>query len=188
VRRDLMWRAWDGPGLEHLRLEMDDDAIVADGLVIGVSTGGPFRVAYEVRCDAGWRVRAARVGVPDREPPEVELLSDGEGNWATPDGGNLPQLEGCMYVDISVTPFTNTLPIRRLGLAPAESADVSVVYVELVELQAWPEPQRYSCLEAGDRGGLYRFLSLDGGFTADVPVDAEGLVLDYPGLFKRVLL
>jgi hypothetical protein len=28
---------------------------------------------------------------------------------------------------------------------------------------------------------------LDGGFTADLPVDADGLVLDYPGLFKRVL-
>jgi hypothetical protein len=54
-------------------------------------------------------------------------------------------------------------------------------------LQAWPEPQRYTCLEKSDRGGLYRFLSLDGEFTADLPVDAGGLVLDYPGLFRRVL-
>jgi uncharacterized protein len=28
-------------------------------------------------------------------------------------------------------------------------------------------------------------LSLDGGFTADLQVDADGLVLDYPGLFRR---
>jgi hypothetical protein len=28
-------------------------------------------------------------------------------------------------------------------------------------------------------------LSLDGGFTADLPVDSDGLVLDYPELFKR---
>jgi hypothetical protein len=90
-------------------------------------------------------------------------------------------------VDISETPFTNTLPIRRLGLAPGESADNCVVYFDGNELQPWPEPQRYTCLERNAQGGLYRFLSLDGGFTADLSVDADGLVVDYPGLFKRTL-
>ena len=61
-------------------------------------------------------------------------------------------------MDISETPFTNTLPIRRLGLAPGESADVSVAYFDGSELQPWPEPQRYTCLETNDRGGLHRYL------------------------------
>ena len=186
MRRDVMWWAWDGPGLEHLCLMVGEDGVVADGMVIGVTEGHPFRVAYEVRCDVGWQVRAMRIGVPG-EPPRVHVLSNGEGNWTTPDGRFVPHLEGCTDVDISVTPFTNTLPIRRLGLAPMESAEVSVAYVEGTELQAWPEPQRYTCLEKGNRGGLYRFLSLDSGFTADLLVDADGLVLDYPGLFRRAL-
>jgi uncharacterized protein len=169
-----------------LCLMVGEDGVVADGMVIGVTEGHPFRVVYEVRCDVGWQVRAMRIGVPG-EPPRVHVLSNGEGNWTTPDGRFVPHLEGCTDVDISVTPFTNTLPIRRLGLAPMESAEVSVAYVEGAELQAWPEPQRYTCLEKGDRGGLYRFLSLDSGFTADLLVDADGLVLDYPGLFRRAL-
>ena len=118
--REVMWWAWDGPGLGHLRLAVRDSGAVADGLVLGVADGRPFRLAYEVRCDAHWRVRAARVGVPG-EPPKVELFSDGEGNWTRPDGRALPYLEGCEYVDISGTPFTNTLPIRRLGLSPGEA-------------------------------------------------------------------
>jgi hypothetical protein len=61
-------------------------------------------------------------------------------------------------VDISETPFTNTLPIRRLALAPGESAGVSVAYFDGSELQPCPEPQRYTCLETNDRGGLYRYL------------------------------
>ncbi len=182
--REAMWRAWEGPGLGHLRLAVRESGVVADGLVLGVEEGRPFRLAYEVRCDAGWRVRAARVGVPG-EPPKVDLFSDGEGNWTGPDGVGLPHLRGCEYVDISVTPFTNTLPIRRLGLAPGESADVSVVYFDGVEMQPWPEPQRYTRLESADGGGLYRYLSLDGGFAADLPVDRDGLVLDYPGSFRR---
>jgi uncharacterized protein len=187
VIREVMWSAWDGPGLGHLHLEVHNDGVLADGIVIGVREGRPFRVAYEVRCDAGWRVRAVRVGVPGPEVPGVELLSDGQGNWRRPDGRDVPELRGGIDVDISVTPFTNTLPIRRCGLAPTEFAEVSVAYFEGTELQAWPEPQRYTCLERSEGGGLYRFLSLDGGFTADLPVDADGLVLNYPGLFKRVL-
>ncbi len=184
--RDVMWSAWEGPGLGHLRLAVRDSGVVANGVVLGVAEGRPFRLAYEVRCDADWRVRAARVGVPG-EPPKVELLSDGEGNWTGPDGRAVTYLEGCEYVDISETPFTNTLPIRRLGLAPGESAEIKVAYFDGVVLQPWPEPQRYTCLENGGGGGLYRFLSLDGGFSADLPVDADGLVLDYPGLFRRAL-
>jgi hypothetical protein len=181
-----MWWAWDGPGLGHLRLAIRDSGVVADGMVLGVSDGRPFRLAYEVRCDSHWRVRAVRVGVSG-EPPKVELFSDGEGNWRWSDGRTVPYLDGCRYVDVSATPFTNTLPIRRLGLAPGEAAEISVAYFDGVELQPWPEPQRYACLEKGDRGGLYRFLSLDGGFAADLAVDQDGLVVDYPGLFKRAL-
>ena len=181
---EVMWSAWAGTGLGHLRLVVRESGVVADGIVLGVEEGQPFRLAYEVRCDAYWRVRAARVGVPG-EPPKVELLSDGEGNWSGPDGRAVTYLEGCEYVDISETPFTNTLPIRRLGLAPGEHAEITVAYIDGAELQPWPEPQRYTCLEEGDGGGLYRFESLDGDFTADLPVDSDGLVLDYPGLFRR---
>lgn len=184
--REVMWQAWDGPGLGHLHLAVRDSGIVADGMVVGVADERPFRLAYEVRCDAYWRVRAARVGVPG-EPAKVELISDGEGNWTTPGGRAVAYLEGCRYVDISATPFTNTLPIRRLGLTSGEATDISVAYFDGTELQPWPEPQRYTCLEKDGRGGLYRFLSLDGGFTADLPVDADGLVVDYPELFKRVM-
>jgi hypothetical protein len=182
--REVMWSAWEKPGLGHLRLAVRVSGVVADGLVLSVADGRPFRVVYEVRCDPNWRVRAARVGVPG-EPPKVELLSDGEGNWTGPDGRAVTYLKGCEYVDISETPFTNTLPIRRLRLAVGESAEISVVYFDGVELQPWPEPQRYTCIEKSSGGGLYRFLSLDGGFTADLPVDADGLVLDYPRLFTR---
>ena len=184
MKREVMWSAWGDPGLGHLRLAVHNGTIVADGLVIGVTEGRPFRVAYEVRCDADWRVRAARVGVPG-ESPRVELYSDGEGNWTGLEGRALTYLKGCEYVDISETPFTNTLPIRRLDLPPGGSGEIAVAYFDGTELQPWPEPQRYTRLEANDGGGVYRFLSLDGGFTADLPVDSDGLVLDYPGLFRR---
>ena len=190
MRREVVWSAWSGAGAEHLLLAAGDDGMVADGLVVGVVGGRPFRARYEVRCDRLWRARAVRVSVPGPEPlsaPVVDLLADGEGNWTTRGGEPVPGLEGCVDADVSATPFTNTLPIRRLGLAPGESAELPVAYVDVGEMRAWTEGQRYTCLEQDAWGGLYRYESLDGGFTADLPVDADGLVLDYPGLFRRAL-
>src|ERR687898_755083 len=163
-----MWSAWEKPGLGHLRLAVRESGVVADGLVLGQAEGRPFRLAYDVRCDPYWRVRFVRVGIPG-EPPRVELLSDGEGNWAEPDGQAVAYPEGCEYVDISETPFTNTLPIRRLGLAPGESAEIAVAYFDGIELQPWPEPQRYTRLEKGDSGGGERRLRLPRGGLQDTP-------------------
>src|SRR6266567_2784828 len=54
------WTDWSGAGLEHLVLELGDDAIAADGVVL---SGGEqlFAARYRVICDAGWRVRRAEV-------------------------------------------------------------------------------------------------------------------------------
>jgi hypothetical protein len=185
VEREVMWAPWEGPGLEHLRLVTSGSGIVANGLVIGLEAGRPFRIGYEVRCDERWRVREVRVATPDSERPVLKLLTDGEGQWKRGGGEPVPELDGCIDVDISATPFTNTLPIRRLGLKPGESEELAVTYIRVPELLVGPERQRYGYLEAQADGGLYRFEALPSGFTAELPVDAEGLVIDYPGLFRR---
>jgi len=83
-----------------------------------------------------------------------------------------------------VTPFTNTLPIRRLDLAEGQTADIRVVYVLLPELTITIDPQRYTCLR---RGGRYRYESLDSDFVREIDIDTDGLVVTYPGLFRRVV-
>jgi uncharacterized protein len=180
-----MWAPWEGPGLEHLRLVTSEVGVVANGLVIGLEAGRLFRISYDVRCDERWRVQEVRVATPDSERPVLELLADGEGRWNRRGGEPVPELEGCIDVDISATPFTNTVPIRRLGLRLGESEELMVTYIRVPELLVGPERQRYECLEAQADGGLYRFEALPSGFVTELPVDTEGLVIDYPGLFRR---
>ena len=185
VEREVMWAPWEGPGLEHLRLVTSDGGVLAKGLVIGLEAGRPFRIGYEIRCDGRWRVREVRAAAPDSERPVIELVADGEGHWKRGGGEPLPEFDGCIDVDISATPFTNTLPIRRLGLEPGESEELMVTYIRVPELLVGPERQHYGCLETQAVGGLYRLEALPSGFTAELPVDADGLVIDYPGLFRR---
>jgi uncharacterized protein len=180
-----MWASIDGRGFEHLRLTVDDDVILADGLVIGADDAGSFRVRYLVRCDGSWRTRSAELEVLDAGRG-IALASDGDGRWRTTTGERLGMLEGCIDVDISTSVFTNSLPIRRLRLASGGTADLRVAYLDAPSLAVGTSRQRYTCLESSERGGRYRFESLDGTFVADLAVDREGLVLDYPQIRRRV--
>jgi hypothetical protein len=113
-----------------------------------------------------------------------KLTTDGAGSWTDGSGAPLAHLSGAIDVDLSASPFTNTLPIRRLLLAQGRSADILVAYIAFPELTVAIDRQRYTCLEP-DRS--YRFESLDSDFSRDIEVDGDGLVVTYPGLFRRTL-
>ncbi|GAA0222888.1 putative glycolipid-binding domain-containing protein [Haladaptatus pallidirubidus] len=186
MERRVVWETIDGIGTEHLTVEFDDP-IRADGVVVGVveETTEPFRVRYRVTCDESWAVQRVEIDSLGEEAG-IELEHDGGGDW-TKNGESAPELEGCRDVDIAVTPFTNAIPIRRLDWNPGESATISVVYLNVSAMTAEAVEQRYTCLEPLDSsGGLFRYESVDSEFTAELPVDSDGLVLDYPGLFRRV--
>jgi uncharacterized protein len=188
MERQVVWETVDGVGTEHLSIEFDDP-VRADGVVVGIADGEGTeelcRVRYRVQCDASWAVQRVEID-PLGGAAGIELEHDGEGNW-TKSGESAPALAGCRDVDIAVTPFTNTIPIRRLDWDSGESATIRVVYTDVPAMTVESVEQRYTCLKPlGSDGGLFRYESLDGGFTAELPVDSDGVVLDYPGLFRRV--
>ena len=190
MNQHVLWSQWHGQGLEHLRLNINSGSIVADSLLIVGDEAIPYRVSYRILCDPDWTVRELKVELPGEEKPAIDLRSDGNGHWHTRQGETLAFLEGCIDVDISVTPFTNTLPIRRLRLEPGQSAEIRVVYVTLPSLELKAVRQHYTRLEPEAGAARYRYQdeSIPGGFSAVIRVDDNGLVVDYPDLFKRLLL
>lgn len=181
--RAAFWAAWDGAGCEHLALVARPPGPYAEGTIIALAEGGaPFHAHYAVQCDAGWHVRSVQITINELPARRLELHSDGQGKWRGADDTALPALAGCIDIDISATPFTNTLPIRRLGLAVGASAAIRVAYIDMPALAVAASAQCYTRL-AADR---YRFEALDGAFVAELPVDGDGLVRDYPGLFRRI--
>jgi hypothetical protein len=185
AQRDVVWQSLTTPGLELLTLRQDDAGIHFSSVVIDVGPP-PFRAWYEVHTDNDWRVRRCLVRLLGEPERDVVLQSDGQGRWTDGAGAPLPALDGCIDVDLTATPSTNALPIRRLALGPGESADIKVAWIQFPELDVTPSPQRYTCLELNADIGRYRFLALDGGFTTDLPVDADGFVLDYADLWRRL--
>ena len=176
-----IWRPDLGEGTEQFSFRTTDRGFEARGTVTATLEGKPLDASYLVETDAAWRTRHVRVDV--KGGGTLEIFSDGAGRWRHADGAALPELAGCIDPDISMTPFTNTVAIRRLGSNVGEKADIRVAYILVPELSVRPAPQRYTHLSAV----LWRFDGLDIDFTADIAVDEDGFVVDYPGLFRRVV-
>ena len=96
----------------------------------------------------------------------------------------LPQFDGCVDIDLYGSPFTNSLPIRRLEMTPQDgTAKLSMLYIPFDTFEPVRDGQHYTCIVPGK---LYRYAAEDRDFTVDLPVDEDGLVIDYPIYFRRV--
>ncbi len=190
MKLEVLWQQMVGAGAEHLMLDLDG-AIHTDSLAVGEIDSMAYRIRYEIDCDAAWNVQSFRV--EDLLTGKTVALTRGVNDeWTDTAGRSLPDLAGATDVDIMITPFTNTLPIRRLGLKVGEAREITVVYVGLPGLAVSQMHQRYTCLSSGQDGAIYRYENLGSPFRADLKLDTDGLVVDYPNIFvmnaKRRLL
>jgi hypothetical protein len=179
VKKSVRWRPIEGTGLEHLTVGIEGDAIVARSVLIGERGGAPYGVHYMVACDADWTVRKLELETTDNR--RLSLASDGRGHWTDHRREPLPEFDDCIDIDLAGTPFTNTLPIRRVD--PSDVAELAMLYVPFDTFSPMVDLQRYRCLE---RGRLYRYEAMDRTFAADLPVDEDGFVRDNPTLYYRV--
>jgi uncharacterized protein len=172
---------WKGVGLEHLLLTEN----TADSVVLAIDDErGPFRLVYRLNWNDEWQLRSAELVVStDQFSRALHLETDGRGHWLDGNGQTINELDGCFDIDIWPTPFTNSFPIRRSPMEIGERREFRMAWVFGPDLTVRPQNQAYTRL--GQQ--LYLFESLDGsGFKAELPVDEDGFVLDYPELFQRV--
>lgn len=112
-----------------------------------------------------------------------------DGYWLldTGSGGSRAEFGGALDVDLAFSPLYNGLPIRRLGLhRHAGDQELPMVFVSLPSLQVELVSQRYRTVSplGPDQRAVVGFSS--GDFASELVVDADGLVIDYPGLATRL--
>jgi uncharacterized protein len=89
-------------------------------------------------------------------------------------------LDGADFFDLGWSPLFNSLPVLRDDLLHARPArDYVMCWVDVPSLEVSRSEQRYEPL--GD--GVVRFAA--GSFAAEIRFDADGFVLEYPGIARR---
>lgn len=182
--RTVLWQAAEGIGLEHVLLTEDSKGIHVQSSVIGVEENSPYCLQYQIHCDGRYQVRSMEAHVIGGA--SLSLWTDGQGHWFDAQKQPITSIFGCIDVDITATPFTNTLPIRRVEWEVGQQQQFLMAYILVPTLEIYADQQHYTCLVRRDSGSIFLFESMSTGFTAQIVVDADGLVVDYPGLFKRV--
>jgi hypothetical protein len=172
--RRVAWRRSDEVTTDEVcTLTVRDRGLSLVGTVLGAEGGMPVRIEYRVLADRTGLTMAARVrDLRGFETRTVGLDRDAKGNW-TVDGLAVRPLDGCTDVDLGCSPSTNTLPIRRLGLAVGASQRIQAAWIRFPELAMVKADQTYTRLDEF----TYRYAS--GTFEAELSVDDDGLVTDY---------
>jgi uncharacterized protein len=179
--RAVVWAKNDPPGMEFAEVRFADVTLAAAGVAIG-SDPGPYRLTYALETTEDFVTRALRVETRSESVyASLELERSPAGRWSA-DGRDLPELDGALDCDLGLSPLTNSMPVlRHRLLEESGSVDLLMAWVSVPDLAVHASPQRYTGL-----GGVVRFDSLDDSFTADITFDEDGLVLDYPGIARRL--
>lgn len=181
MQTNLLWTGREYYSLENCLVETTAAGSEITSTIVGLYEGKLYKVEYRIRTNQQWETVFLEIN--SRHSNQIQLIQlegDGKGNWKQ-NGKQVDQFKGCIDVDIPVTPFTNTLPIRRLRLEQNQSKEIQVLYCDVLEQQLRSVRQRYTCLSDTE----YHYENVPNDFEATIQVDGSGLVVDYPLLFVR---
>lgn len=181
MQHSIIWSGREYHSLENCLLNVSTAGVEITSTVIGQYKGTLYHLDYKIKTNPRWETILvefhSRLNFLKKS---ARLERDGAGNWIL-NGNPAGIFKECFDVDISLTPFTNTLAIRRLQLAKDESQEIKVVNCNILENEITPVRQRYTRLSAIE----YRYENVPNDFEATIVVDQFGLVVDYPKLFVR---
>jgi|HubBroStandDraft_6_1064221.scaffolds.fasta_scaffold73988_2 hypothetical protein len=183
TNREIMWRrVMDDLSFEHARVIQTESGTEISGSVLVAQNDLPLRVDYCIACDPSWQTRTIQVDQSWQGfRRKLRLNHDGSGHWQK-DGKEDSRLDGCIDVDLGVSPSTNALPVNRLRLPLGESREINAAWIRFPKLEVTPTRQAYHRLHEKQ----YRYRNLASGFTALIDVDDGGLPTEYAGIWQRV--
>ena len=197
-RRTVVWVKDDPFGVEFAEIGIGEELLTAKGVAVGTAPV-PYRLVYELETDAGFvttRLRVTSRGEGWRR--RLDLGRGDDGAWSIdsdeegdvdlpPAGGDPAQLAAAMDCDLGLSPVTNMMPILRHRLLDSGGPiELTMAWIAVPGLAVQADGQRYSHLRSSADHHVVRFEAIDGSFAADITLDADAVVLDYPGIARRL--
>ena len=197
-RRTVAWGKDDPFGVEFAEIEIADDHLTAVGVAINTRPL-PYRLDFQL--ETGSEFVTTRLGVTsigDGWRRELDLHRDVDGVWHAvtsqeghldlpPAGIDTAGLEHALDCDLGLSPVTNMMPILRHNLLQRERIiEFTMAWVSVPALTVRADGQRYAHISSRPGRHVIRYEATDGTFAADITADDDGVVIDYPGIARRL--
>ena len=167
------------PGHDVARLWFQDLFWCLEGTAIFLEDRKTCRLDYQVFCDTAWKTVSGKVlGWVGEKSIDVQFAANPDGRWML-NGMECEAVKKCVDIDLSFTPATNLLPIRRLQLPIGQEAGVRSAWLKFPSFTLEILKQTYH--HTGP--GTYRYEAFDGEFVKELTVDEDGVVTHYPDLW-----
>jgi hypothetical protein len=198
TRRAVAWVKEDPFGVEFAEIGIDGEQLTAMGVAVGTAPL-PYRLDYELETSERFvttRLRVTCRGEGWRR--ELDLRRGVDGVWSAdadeegkvelpPAGGDTARLDGALDCDLGLSPVTNMMPILRHNLVHGGGPiEFTMAWVAVPALSVRADGQRYRHLRSAADHYVVRYEATDGSFAAEITVDADAVVLDYPGIARRL--
>lgn len=178
---NLLWEGREYYSLENCLVNISDTDLETNSTIIGKYGDIIYLLRYRINTNQYWETTFLELHTQlNNNKNHFIFEGDGKGNWLL-NGKPADKFNGCIDVDIPLTPFTNTLPIKRLKLTQNEEQQIQVIYLNILEGEIKPAKQKYICVSDSE----YHYENIPNDFEANISVDEFGLVVDYPSLFVR---
>jgi hypothetical protein len=175
----ILWHRVDTQGHDACRLEQLEDGWRLSGTTAFIEEQQVGNISYDVRHGKDWFTRSATVSGWMGDKDIAIHISRQPGDSWTMNGVGVPEVEGCIDLDLGLTPATNTSAVRRLNLQVGQGHESMAAWLDPSDWQLKPLQQIYV-----RRSPLvYAYSSPAHGFSAKLSVNKTGFVTDYPGIW-----
>jgi hypothetical protein len=179
MQTTIIWTGKFYHSLEHCVLKPTASGHEITATIIGSHENQIYKVEYRIKTNRNWETTFLTLRAQLNDSIEIHTLEKKQGRWLL--NGKAEQAWVNIFdIDLSLTPFTNTLAINRLQLEVNQQQTIEVLYFDLPKNQIRPVRQLYT-RTADDR---YLYENYEKSFQSEIKVDAQGLVRDYPKLFE----
>lgn len=179
--KHITWIGEDHLSIEKCHVIEKEQSFHSRGEVVGNKNNQVYGVDYQIVVDNNWETRFFSISCSHGHKNYFLHAHKINNVWVIDDVEH-PEFNECLDVDIAITPYTNSLPINRLKMEVGESKDIKVLYINPIEERVALVMQRYTRLTEN----TYHYENLWNDFKATIIVEENGLVTDYPEMYKAI--
>ncbi|CAH0276419.1 hypothetical protein SRABI27_03645 [Pedobacter sp. Bi27] len=180
MERKITWEGLEYRSLENCTLTETDNGISVTSVITGQVNNQAIKILYKILTDTLWATYFVEINVILGGYKKTILLEKKGAFWLVNNTID-HRFDDCVDIDISLTPLTNTLPIRRLVFNGQSSNRIEVIYIDIIADMIMPVRQYYTKIS----DSVYLYENEKSTFKAELKTDSYGLVIEYPKLFRE---